>query len=103
MNPISITEISVRLIKLDQGLCGFASCVVNNQLFLGNIALHETFDKTDIRLVFPTKPLRNGKQLPSFYPINKETEQALTKAIVNAYRNLFDNPKPPHESQETFL
>lgn len=88
MSNFSVTEIQIIPVKPQNGLVGFASCVINNQLYVGNIAIHSTLDG-NFRLVFPTKSLRHGKQLPCVYPINKPTEKALTQSIVKAYEDLF--------------
>lgn len=88
-NPLTITEIEIIPIKAKQGLVGFANCVVNDQFFIGNIAIHSTFNENEFRLVYPAKAIKNKKPVQCVYPINKETAQAMQKAICKAFRKLF--------------
>lgn len=96
MKELFITEINVIPVKANRGLVGFASCIVNEQFYIGSIAIHSTLNN-DFRLVFPTKALKHGKQLPCVYPINKGTERSITEAIINVYKDLFRNSKPYKE------
>lgn len=40
MGNISISEIQIVPVKPNNGLVAFASCVVNNSLYIGNIAIY---------------------------------------------------------------
>lgn len=53
MNEIVISEIQIIPVKPKNGLIGFASCVVNNQLYLGSIAIYTRPDGSGYRLVYP--------------------------------------------------
>jgi len=37
---LKISEINVLPFKNQGGFCGFASCVINNQFYVGNIAIY---------------------------------------------------------------
>ena len=56
-----ITEIQIIPLKPKDGLVAFASCVINDQLYLGNIAIYSSLGSCDgFRLVYPAKVLPTG-------------------------------------------
>lgn len=77
-----ITEIELIPIKAKDGLTFFANCILDNKYFIGNIAIFTRLDGTGFRCVYPTKVLRNGKQIPIFYPIDQQTGQEIEVAIT---------------------
>lgn len=91
MNEIVISEIQIVPVKPKNGLVAFASCVINNQFYFGNIAIHTSFASPDgFTLVFPSKTLPTGKQIQSFYPINRQTYEAVKKAIIKKFEELMN-------------
>ena len=88
MEELKIKQIELVPIKARQGLVGFASCVINDQFYIGNIAIHTALNKNEFRLVYPAKTLPNGKTIYYVHPINKETGDAITNAIVDAFKDL---------------
>jgi len=92
MSEIIISEIQVIPIKTKDGLVAFTSCVVNNQFYLGNIAIYSSpFASEGFRLVYPTKVLHNGTSLSIVYPINKETGAIIQRRLVEEYLKLIEN------------
>jgi len=92
MKDIVISEIQIIPAKPSNGLVGFASVVINNQFYVGNIAIYTSPSSMDgYRLVFPNKKLASGQVVDCFYPINKEAEQQVTLAVVKKYLELMDN------------
>lgn len=87
MEELKITEIEIIPIKPKQGLTAFSSCVINNQFYIGNIAIYTTFNENEFRLVYPTKILPNGKVVNCIHPINKETGEIMRKAISKVFKN----------------
>ncbi len=87
MKGLEITEIEIIPVKPKQGLVAFSTCVINNQFYIGNIAIYTTFDKNEFRLVYPTKILPNGKAINCIHPINKETGEIMRKAISAVFKN----------------
>ncbi len=86
-----IEEIQIVPIHPQNGLVGFASAAINNQFYVGNIAVYTAPNsKLGYRLVFPTKKLANGKHVECFYPINQEAEQEITRAVIKEYRKLME-------------
>ncbi len=80
--PLSISEIDIIPVKPRNGLIAFASCVVNGQLYLGNIAIHTRLDGSGYRLVFPVKVLPNGKEIQCVHPVTRQAGDLLLQAIV---------------------
>ena len=67
MRELEITEIQIIPIKPRDGLVAFASCVVNNALYIGNIGIYTSQSGPDgFRLVYPTKILPHGKTALSY-------------------------------------
>ena len=92
MMLLKIDEIQIVPIRPLDGLVGFASCVINNQFYVGNIAVYSSPSSRDgFRLVFPTKKLASGQVVDCFHPINKEAGELVTSAIIKQYVELMDN------------
>ena len=89
MMSLEISEIQILPVKPRNGLVAFASCVINNQFYIGNIAIYTLpLSFGEYRLVYPAKTLPNGKQINCFHPINRETGEIIKKAIAAKYRYL---------------
>ena len=78
---IEITDVKFNEAKLEKGLVGFASCVINRDIYLGNIAVFERLDKQGYRLVFPVRKSEKGMKFKICFPVNNEAYQALLSAI----------------------
>ena len=101
MQDVVISEVQIIPVKPQGGLVAFASCVVNNQFYLGDIAIYTRPDGQDHRLVYPCKILPNGKRINSFHPINREAADKVTQAIIAVFRDLtekVENTKRRSES-----
>ena len=75
---MQITEVSIDLIKPTNGLIGFASLVINNEIFLSSIGIHKKLDGSGYRLTYPSKGTYS-----IYYPITKITGKAIETAIFN--------------------
>ncbi len=92
MLTITISEIQIIPVKPKNGLVAFASCVINNQLYLGNLAIYTSPSSPEgYRLVYPTRTLKSGAHLSIAHPINKETGVAIQEQIVEQYLKLMEN------------
>lgn len=85
MKEIVVSEIQIIPIKPKDGLVAFASCILNNQFYIGDIAIYTRPDGSDYRLVYPCKVLPNGKKINCFHPINQEAGASIKKAVINKY------------------
>jgi len=89
MCSITISEIQVFPIKPINGLVAFASCVVNNSLYLGNIGIYTCLSNSNsYRLVYPEKILPNGKKIQCVYPINSVAGEIISAAINRKFKEL---------------
>ncbi len=86
---LEITEINITPLKPQGSLLGFASFVLNGQFYVGGVAIHADFQNRGCRLVYITKKLKNGEDVPLFHPINKETAEKVQQAISSAWELLF--------------
>jgi len=81
-----ISEIQIIPVKPKDGLVAFASCVINNYLYIGNIALYTSPSRPGgYRLVYPSKILVNGKKVNCVHPIDKKVGELITARIIKKY------------------
>ena len=79
---INVTEVKVRLLNgKENGVIGWASCVVNNAISLSNIAVMYSIDG-EITLSFPANITRDRRKHFHFKPITHNAADVLRKAIV---------------------
>lgn len=89
INNLQTSEISIVPIHSENGMVAFASAVVNNQFFIGNIAIYTSPSTSHgFRLVFPNKKLSSGQSIDCFKPITRDAEEKLTKDIVDRYKEI---------------
>ena len=80
--PTRVSEVSILPLKPKAGLLGFASFVLNVQFYLGEIAIRSR-TSGGIRLLYPTKKLANGKEVPLYHPITKEIGNQIEQEIAS--------------------
>ena len=89
MCELEISEIQVIPMKPKEGLVAFASCVINNAFYIGNIAVYTSpSTQSGFRLLYPVKILPNGKEIHCVHPINKEGGELISKAIIRKFREI---------------
>jgi len=88
-------------IRPKDGLVAFASCLFEGKLSLNSIAIYTRPDGFGYRLVYPAKILPNGKQINTFYPIDRETASLIDKAVINKYEELTENVMKGVDSEST--
>ena len=93
MKEIIISEIQIIPVKPKEGLVAFASCVINDQFYVGDIAVYTRPDGSDYRLVFPSKTLHSGARINVFHPINREAGHQLKSQIIKVYLSLTEKVK----------
>lgn len=83
-----VSNIKFKKIEPIKGHVGFISCVIDNWLFLNNIAIFTRFDEPEkIRLVFPEK--RVGEQRISiFHPIKNSAYFTFEQAVFKELKEL---------------
>ena len=89
MDKLEISEIQIIPIKPREGLVAFASCIINNFLYIGSIALYTSPSKPEsFRLVYPSKTLPNGKEISCVHPINKKAGEFISIKIIEKYKEI---------------
>lgn len=82
-----ISKIKIKKLIPDKGHIGFVSCVIDNWLYLGNIAIFSRLNSDNIRLVFPEKKV-GEKKFSIFYPLTHEAYFELEKIIFEEFKKL---------------
>ena len=85
---ISISEVQVVPIKPNNGLVGFASCVLDGNLYIGSIGIY-TKPLGGYRLTYPTKNV-GSKTLNIYYPINKEFAEMVEEVIIKKFEKVMN-------------
>ena len=89
MNKLDIDEINILPVKPQNGLVAFASIVINNQIYIGNIAIYTSPTvEQGFRLVYPDKMLPNGKRINCVHPISREAGESIKQAVIKHYLDL---------------
>ena len=81
-----VSEIQIIPIKPQNGLIAFASFIFDDCFYLGSIGIF-TRPEGGYRLTYPTKKI-NDRNINIFHPINKESAEAIEKAVVNKFEEL---------------
>lgn len=81
MAEVKVSDVQLIPVKPKEGLTFFASCILDDKYYLGNLAVFSLRDGSGFRVVFPTKTLKNGQQIPIFYPVKKELADEIQRAI----------------------
>lgn len=89
-----ITEIQITPVKPNNGLVAFATCVIDNSIYLGSIGILTRLEG-GYRLTYPIKIVGN-KQVNIFHPINQETGRILEEKIVNRYKEVMNQSNDRH-------
>jgi DNA-binding cell septation regulator SpoVG len=88
---IKIRDIQIVPIHPQNGLVAFASAVINDQLYIGNIAIYTSPSSPQgFRLVYPSRNLKSGTKIKIVYPINKESGFLIQETIVKEYQKLIE-------------
>ncbi|MFX0152295.1 MAG: septation protein SpoVG family protein [Candidatus Hodarchaeota archaeon] len=89
MDSIRISDIQVVPVQPREGLVAFASFVINDSIYIGDVAIHTCLSNSEgYRLVYPQRILFNGNKVNCVHPINRKTGDKIQKAVVAKYRNL---------------
>lgn len=89
---IKLSEINFVPLKPRNGWIGCLSFVLNDCFYIGGISVYSR-PNGSIRLLYPTKKLKSGKNLPIFHPINREASDAIEKAVDMEITEVFEGVK----------
>lgn len=93
---MKITEIHIHPVTQRNGLVAFANIVLEGQLALTSIAVHEKRDGSGYRLTYPKK----GEGY-LFHPIQKPLSKALEQAIIHELKNVLSKTHAGHYRPDT--
>lgn len=85
---MTITEVNIVPVKPQNGLVGFASLVVDGNIYLNSIAIYVKLDGS-YRLLYPTKS-SGERSINLFHPINRPTSEAIERAVFEKCNELFE-------------
>lgn len=91
---LKVSEVQIRVIKPKDGLVGFASCVIENAIYLSSIGIFSRLDGNGYRITYPTKKVGQS-DLQIFHPINKEISLAIEKVITDEAKRIFEHGGQP--------
>lgn len=92
-----VTEVEIDFVKPHGGLIAFACIVLDDQLYLGGIAIHRKLDGSGHRLTYPTRKLADT-QTQLFHPIRKPLGAAIEQAIFDKLKNVVSKLDAGHHS-----
>lgn len=88
-----ISEVTFLPLRVsEKGLIGISSMLFDNSLCLNSISVYST-PNGDVRLLFPVSALRNGKQINTYYPINKNTYEVMRESVVRKIDEVTEKAK----------
>jgi len=86
---IQVSNVEVIPFRPKAGHLGFASCIINDQFYLGDIAIFaRPAPEGGIRLGFPVKKLINGTTVDIFKPLNEGVDRQIERAVLERYEAL---------------
>lgn len=83
---MKISEINITPIKSNNGLVAFASCVVEDSIYLGSIGIMSRPDGS-FRLTFPTKKVAD-QSMNLYHPINRNFGNLIEREIISRYEDV---------------
>jgi len=89
---MNITKVTIRKVVPKEGLVGFVSFVLDDCLYLGNIAIFSRLNQTTYRLVFPEKKVKD-KVISLFHPVNSDFYFKLEEIINKEFNKQNDTPR----------
>lgn len=92
---IAVSEVNITPIKATNGLIGFASCVINEQLYISSLGVYKRLDGTGYRITYPTKKI-GSRQLNYFHPLSQQAGNAIEQAIALKCSELFERSDDTH-------
>jgi stage V sporulation protein G len=94
---MSITEIQIVPVKPHNGLVGFASFVLNDELYCGSVAIFTLPFDDGYRLVYPTKKVGNN-QMNIFHPISRSAGEQIEQLVIKKYEEVTSNDWRRHSN-----
>lgn len=84
-----VSEVNITPVKPHTGLVAFVSCVIDGQLYLGSIGIHQYPFTDEYRITYPTKKI-GKKHINYYHPITQEAGRLIEAAILAKCEELFE-------------
>lgn len=84
---MKIKNVIIKPITPNNGLIGFASITLNEDIALNSIAIYRKLDGSGYRLLYPSKSSTAMRYI--FHPLNRKTSKAIEEAIFAECKNVF--------------
>ncbi len=81
---MNIADVRIRLVENDSNLKAFASFTIDNAFVVRNVRIIE--GSNGFFLSMPSRRTPNGDYTDIVHPINTETREQITEALVKAYQ-----------------
>ena len=92
---MQVTEVDIAFVKPKDGMIAFASVVLDDQLYLGGIAIHSKLVGCGYRLTYPTRKV-GETQFSLFHPIRKHVGLAIEQAVFEKLKNVMSKCDAGH-------
>jgi DNA-binding cell septation regulator SpoVG len=93
---MQVTEVDITFVKPKDGLVAFASVVLDDQIFLSGIAIHQKLVGSGYRLTYPTRRVGEA-QFSLFHPIRKPVGLAIEQAIFDKLKDVMSKRDVGHD------
>jgi DNA-binding cell septation regulator SpoVG len=91
-----VTEVDITFVKPKDGLVAFASVVLDDQIFLSGIAIHQKLVGSGHRLTYPTRKV-GDTQFSLFHPIRKPIGLVIEEAIFEKLKDVMSKHDAGHD------
>jgi stage V sporulation protein G len=91
--------VGIAFVKPKDGLVAFASVVLDDQVFLGGIAIHQKLVGSGYRLTYPTRKV-GETQFSLFHPIRRPIGLAIELAVFEKLKNVMSKRNAGHDRSD---
>lgn len=85
---MKLKNVIVKPVTPNNGLIGFASLTINEDIALNSIAIYRKLDGSGYRLLYPSKSSVAMRYI--FHPLNRKTSKAIEEAIFAECKIVFE-------------
>lgn len=96
---MEITRVNVTRIKPFHGLIAFAEVVLDDQLLLGSIGIHEKRDGMGYRLTYPSK-MSGKRSISVHHPIHMALSRRIEEAVFAKLKTVMGKAYVGHGSAD---
>ncbi len=82
-----IKNVIIKPVAPNNGLVGFASITLGDDMVFNSIAIYRKLDSSGYRLVYPTKSQMRMKYV--FHPLTRKMSKEIEQAIFEECKNVF--------------